>query len=259
MWLVGDLGNRGPDSLGTLRWVRDQGDSVVSVLGNHDLHLLARYEGILGARRRDTLDPVLEAADAGALCDWLADRPFVHREGRELLVHAGVPPDWTLDDIERGAELARRALRQDRRGFLDALYALRGEAAERGPVSPAAADGARAASAFTRLRIVDREGAPEFAFDGPPEAIPAGYRPWFEKSNFGKSGFERSPAPGGLRVLFGHWAALGLMVSEHAVCLDSGCVWGGSLTAMRLEDGSFVIQPAVPGDSPPPPSKSEIG
>ena len=232
---VGDLVNRGPDSLGVLRWARDQGDSVACVLGNHDLHLLARREGVT-APRKDTLAPVLDAPDADELCDWLAALPFVHEEEGFLLVHAGFLPGWGLADIERAASEARNALRRDRRGFLASLYALRNAASsERGGAD------ALAASVFTRLRIVDAGGQPAFDFDGPPEAIPAGHGPWFEAASL----------PAGRTVLFGHWAALGLMVSERAVCLDSGCVWEGSLTAMRLEDGALAIEPAARGDGRP--------
>ena len=242
---AGDLVNRGPDSLGMLRWARDRGDSVVSVLGNHDLHLLARREGVLPDNRRDTLTPVLEAPDADELCDWVAANPFVHREGRFLLVHAGFLPEWDLGEIRRRAALAEGAIRSDRRGFLESLYALRRRPAAGPADTPApgaAAEGVHAASIFTRIRIVDRAGNPDFEFDGPPEEIPSGYRPWFRQA---RAAAERT-------VLFGHWAALGLTVAEGAVCLDSGCVWDGSLTALRLDDGELRIQQAVPGDGRPP-------
>lgn len=243
IWLVGDLVNRGPDSLGMLRWARDQGDSLRVVLGNHDLHLLAQREKIADGRERDTLAPVLDAPDAGDLCDWLAGQPFLHEEGRFLMVHAGLLPGWSLAAARRAAAGAGRALVSDRRGFLRRLYALRGDGRGAGSQEASAVpdrlgEVAAAASVLTRLRMVSRSGRPLFVFDGPPEAAPPDTRPWFDRSRL----------PPGRTVLFGHWAALGLMVSESAVCLDSGCVWGGSLTAMRLEDGSLTIQRAVPGD-----------
>ena len=241
LWFVGDLVNRGPDSLGMLRWAYRHRDSLVCVLGNHDLHLLAQREGVIPARPRDTLAPLLAAPDAGELCDWVAGLPFVHRENGFLLVHAGLLPRWDLAAVEAAGAAAREALARDRRGFLRALYSLRGDRLAADDEKSPGADLGRAvaaASVFTRIRIVDGEGTPSFDFDGVPEAIPPGHRPWFECLSL----------PEELTVLFGHWAALGLMVSERAVGLDSGCVWNGSLTALRLEDGELRIQPAAEGD-----------
>ena len=245
LWFVGDLVNRGPDSLGMLRWAYRNRESVVCVLGNHDLHLLAQREGVIPARPGDTLAPVLDAPDAGALCDWVAGLPFVHREDGFLLVHAGFLPGWSLSDIETAAAGASAFLAQDRRGFLRDLYSLRGDRRDDperatdvsgGDSGP----GVAAASVFTRIRVVDAAGAPAFRFDQSPEAIPPGHRPWFEAVSLPD-----------VTVLFGHWAALGLMVSERNVCLDSGCVWNGSLTALRLEDGVLRIQPAAARDGQP--------
>ncbi len=240
LWFVGDLVNRGPDSLGMLRWAYRRRDSLVCVLGNHELHLLAQHEGVIPARGRDTLEPLLAAPDAAALCDWVAGLPFVHRENGFLLVHAGVPSGWDLPQIESGGRAANRALAQDRVRFLRALYSLRGDRPGDAGELPGngAGEAVRAASVFTRIRIVNADGRPAFDFDGVPETIPPGHRPWFEGLSL----------PGDLTVLFGHWAALGLMVSDRAVCLDSGCVWNGSLTALRLEDGELRIQPAAAGD-----------
>jgi len=231
LWFVGDLVNRGPDSLGMLRWVRDHEDSVTVVLGNHDLHLLALDAGVRKLQGGDTLLPVLEAPDGAALCDWLSVRPFSHHEGRFAMVHAGIPPGWSLKKAEKRALRAGKKLREDRRRFLKDLYRLRSG-------KDAASRGVAAASLLTRLRAVDSAGAPLFGFDGPPEELPSGARPWFD-----------GLPPPGPTILFGHWAALGLPVTDRAICLDSGCVWGGSLTAMRLEDGALAIQPALPEES----------
>ena len=241
LWFVGDLVNRGPDSLGMLRWAYRHRDSLVCVLGNHDLHLLAQREGVIPARPRDTLAPLLAAPDAGELCDWVAGLPFVHREDGFLLVHAGLLPGWELADVEAAGVAASEGLSRDRTGFLRALYSLRGDRppeADEQSRGGALGRAVAAASVFTRIRIVGGEGTPSFDFDGVPEAIPPGHRPWFECLSL----------PEELTVLFGHWAALGLMVSAQTVCLDSGCVWNGSLTALRLEDGELRIQPAAPGD-----------
>ena len=196
---------------------------------------------MIPARPRDTLAPLLAAPDAGELCDWVAGLPFVHRENGFLLVHAGLLPEWTLVELEAAGAAASEGLSRDRPGFLRALYSLRGDRPpedDDGSGGDALGRAVTAASVFTRIRIVDGEGTPSFDFDGVPEAIPPGHRPWFEGLSL----------PGDLTVLFGHWAALGLMVAEPAVCLDSGCVWNGSLTALRLEDGALRIQPAAAGD-----------
>ena len=138
-------------------------------------------------------------------------------------------------DRGAGGRGGAAALARDRRGFLSVLYGL---LAGRTAPSSGVVGAARAAIAFTRIRIVGPDGIPAFAFDGPPEAIPPAHRPWFEAASL----------PGTRTVLFGHWAALGLMVTKEAVALDSGCVWEGALTAMRLEDGALAVEPTVAGD-----------
>ena len=246
--LLGDLVNRGPDSLGVLRWARGQGDSLAVVLGNHDLHLLACRAGVRPPGRRDTLQPLLAAPDADELCAWLAKQPFLHRERGFLAVHAGFLPSWTETGLANAAATAAAALRNDPGAFLRALY--RRRAAEPAPAPPAAAvpdpgsagEAARNARVLTGIRLVDRRGRPDFGFDGAPETIPPGRRPWFEAAAI----------PEDRTVLFGHWSALGLTVGERAVCLDSGCVWNGFLTAMRLEDGALRMEPTAPGDGRPP-------
>ncbi len=227
---VGDLVNRGPDSLGMLRWARDHGDCVESVLGNHDLHLLAQAAGVRKPAHRDTLKPILDAPDGPELCDWLARRPFLLEADGHVVVHAGIPPAWSLGEAARRAQAAEAALRTDRRRFLRELYRVRARADGTG-------EAAETASVLTRLRAVDRSGEPVFGFDGTPEDLPPGARTWFEARR-----------PEGPRVVFGHWAALGLVVAERAIGLDSGCVWGAFLTAMRLEDGAFAFEPALPGE-----------
>ena len=219
------------------------------MLGNHDLHLLACRAGLRRPRGRDTLAPVLEAPDADELCDWLAARPFLLREEGFLAVHAGFLPSWSRNDLAAAAAAAQSALWRDPNGFLKALYRLRAaaaipSAAVDGPAStPASATAAAAwpARVLTGIRLVDRRGLPDFRFDGTPETIPPGRRPWFEAAAI----------PPGETVLFGHWSALGLTVTGRAVCLDSGCVWNGFLTAMRLEDGALRMEPAAPGDGRP--------
>ena len=234
-WLVGDLVNRGADSLGALRWAREHASATV--LGNHDLHLLAVAAGLREQRRGDTLDEILAAPDREELLDWLADQPF-HRwvPGHSgapgwLMVHAGILPGWSLKRASRLAERASEALREDRRGFLKRLFD--SKARRRDPLLAAA-------RTLTTLRCVDQEGAPYGDFKGPPSERPRGTQPWFSAP--------RRAWAGECRVLFGHWAALGLRVEEDAVALDSGCVWGRGLSAYRLEDGALVTAPTEPED-----------
>jgi len=235
LWLVGDLINRGPDSLGVLRWARDLGDRAVVVLGNHELSLFATIAGVRRLRARDTMRDVLEAPDRDELVAWLVDRPLLHRAGEFVLVHAGLSPGWSVDAAEEAARAAERALRGDQHRAL--LKLVRVEAPERWD---AAADGLERHAAtlvqLTWLRAVRPDGSAMLGFSGPPEEAPAGCVPWW-----------RHPARRSVdaTVLFGHWAAFGHRIEPGIVALDSGCVWGGQLTAFRLEDGAVFQQPRI--------------
>jgi bis(5'-nucleosyl)-tetraphosphatase (symmetrical) len=219
LWLVGDLVNRGPKSLEVLRWAKEH--DVCCVLGNHDLHLLARAEGARPPGRNDTLSPILKADDRRALLGWLGSRPLLVAEDRAVLVHAGIPPRWSLDKARRRAEEVEHLLRRD------------GAGAVMGVLPTARPRAVRALAAFTRMRFVDGKGRPDYLFKGPPSQRPTGQRPWFEAG-----------LPDRL-VVFGHWAALGLRVTPGAWGLDTGCVWGGALTAACLETGEVVQQRAL--------------
>lgn len=235
LWLVGDLVNRGPHSLEALRWARRTherlGERFVTVLGNHDLHLLARDVGAAKAKRLDTLDDVLAARDRTELVEWLARRPLLHRDQRALVVHAGLLPAWTREEAEKLARSAEAHL-QDRDARRRLLEQLRADPRVAGP--------AHTAAVLTRLRTLDRNDVPS-SFSGAPDEAPGDERPWFERP-----GRWREPTP----VLFGHWAALGLYRGDGVIGLDSGCVWGGALTALRLDDGRTIQQPACDGAVP---------
>lgn len=217
---VGDLVNRGPRSLDVLRFVRDLGGRAETVLGNHDLHLLSRAAGLARKRAGDTLEQVLRSRDRDDLLGWLRERPFALLAGRTLLVHAGLLPSWTVAGTLSRSARASRLLASERG---DALLRALGSGDEGGPFGRAAAD----ARVFTRLRTVDRRGAPCEGFKGAPEAAPPGCLAWYALPG------RRSA---GTPVVFGHWAALGLHLGRDAVCLDSGCVWKGALSALRLSD-----------------------
>lgn len=238
LWLVGDLVNRGPGSLDVLRWARELGDRLTVVLGNHDLHLLARGLGAAAAKPTDTLDAVLAAPDRDELLAWLRARPLLHREGDLLLVHAGLLPEWTVGEAETQARDVERALRGPEAAE---LLARPRRHAPRGWIAGLENLPRRqlALLALTRLRTMSLHGEPEFDFSGPPDGAPAGHIPWFRMP--GRRSAEAT-------VVFGHWAALGLHRGPHHLALDSGCVWGGTLTALRLDDRTVVQEPAANED-----------
>ena len=225
LWFVGDLVNRGPDSLGVLRYIRSFGPSVRVVLGNHDIFLLAVSEGVVTLRPKDTISDVLEAGDRLDLIDWLRHQPLHYREGSFLMIHAGLLPQWTTQDAARLAGEVETALQGD--GFRSFLRFLFHE-----PVvtwSPSLTGTLRlvtVARVLTRLRTCTPSG--EISdFSGRPEETPLGYQPWF--SIPGRKSADTT-------LITGHWAALGLHIEPNLLAIDSGCVWGRQLTAVRLED-----------------------
>ena len=235
LWLTGDLVNRGPRSLDVLRWARDQGSSLVTILGNHDLHLLARVAGAQGEKKRDTLDDVLHAPDRDALCDWLRARPIAHVEGDRVLIHAGLHPQWTIDDVRTYAIELQHELRGDTwREFL--AKTSNGPAPVWTPQLHGADRWRAQLSYFVRARMLDEAGRIVGDYDGPPQGSPAGTSPWFAMP--GKKWATHT-------AVFGHWAALGLDVGKHHIGLDTGCVWGKALTAIRLDDRSIISVKAV--------------
>jgi bis(5'-nucleosyl)-tetraphosphatase (symmetrical) len=226
LWLVGDLVNRGPDSLHVLRLVKSLGDNAITVLGNHDLHLLAVAEGTAELHRSDTLDEVLGAPDRDELLFWLRQQCLLHAEGDYVLVHAGLLPQWS---VKRAASLAREvesALRgDDYATFLSRMY---GNAPHNWHDDLEGYKRLRViTNVFTRMRICTLQGELEFKFKGEVEHIPAGYLPWFDVP-------ERKSRKA--TVIFGHWSALGLKLTPNVIALDTGCLWGGPMTAIRLED-----------------------
>lgn len=224
LWLVGDLVNRGPQSLEALRFVRALGDNVVVVLGNHDLHLLAIACGCRGARRSDTLEEILQASDRDVLLEWLASRPLAHFEAGDLLVHAGVVPQWTVETTLRLAREVEFALRDDPRHLFDHMY---GDEPDLWSPDLEGSDRLRfAINVLTRMRVCTREGRINLRLKGKPPPAGSTWLPWFDVE---------SRHTRGNRVVFGHWSALGLVVRDDVIGLDSGCVWGGTLTAIDLD------------------------
>lgn len=233
LWFVGDLVNRGPGSLEVLRLVKSLGDSAITVLGNHDLHLLAVAEGIGELHHSDTLGEILHAPDRDGLLHWLRHQRLLYAQGEHVLVHAGLLPQWSVTQAQDLAREVERALRSDDYAvFLARMY---------GNVPHSWSDDLDGykrlrviVNAFTRLRICTAQGEMEFKFKGEVERMPEGYLPWFEVP--GRKSADAT-------VLFGHWSALGLMVRGNAIALDTGCLWGGPMTAIRLEDRKLFQVP----------------
>jgi bis(5'-nucleosyl)-tetraphosphatase (symmetrical) len=238
LWFVGDLVNRGPKSLAALRFVRSLGEAAVVVLGNHDFHLLCLAEGFAQQRSDDTLEEVLAAPDAPQLLEWLRRRPLMHVAAGYAMVHAGLLPQWTIDQAQALAREVEAALRgRQYREFLSHLYGTEPRAWRDDLTGW---DRLRViVNAMARLRYCSAAGEMALAAEG--RDAPPGYRHWFELR----------PATE-LPVICGHWSALGLKLTEKLVALDSGCVWGGSLSALRLEDRRLFQVPCrgyrEPGD-----------
>jgi bis(5'-nucleosyl)-tetraphosphatase (symmetrical) len=227
IWFTGDLVNRGPKSLDVLRYVRSLGHNAICVLGNHDLHLLALA---FGTKRKlksgDTVDDVLAAKDRDTLLEWLIARPLVHFDAGygDLLVHAGLIPQWNAGTAVELAHQVESALATDARGVFDDMY---GDQPDRWSGARMPAERLRfAINVFTRMRICTPEGRVELKMKGPGYDVRPPWRPWFEHENR----LSRN-----VRVIFGHWSARGLVRSHGVIGLDTGCVWGGSLTAFDLD------------------------
>ncbi len=228
---VGDLVNRGPESLRTLRQVMALGERARVVLGNHDLHLLAVSQGIRPPGRGDTLDDILQAPDRDELLDWLRSQPLALMADDHLVVHAGVLPLWTAAKVlALSAEVEEQLQGEAWTDFLRTMY---GNEPARWDEDLRGADRWRCiVNALTRLRFCTADGEMEFATKEGPGQPPAGYLPWFDVP-----GRRTADVP----LAFGHWSTLGLVQRKNLAGLDSGCVWGGRLSAMRLSDG-FVVQ-----------------
>jgi bis(5'-nucleosyl)-tetraphosphatase (symmetrical) len=234
LWLVGDLVNRGPESLAVLREVRQLGDAATTVLGNHDLHLLTVAAGHRRPHRDDTLDTILQAPDRDELIAWLAAQPLVVIEGDRLLVHAGLLPQWTPATALMLSREVQAMLASDRaKEFLGVLY---GDEPRRWQDDLAGYDRLRAAvNACTRLRFCAADGTMDFQEKRGAGHTPDGFLPWFAHPG-------RQSAR--MTVICGHWSTLDLVLTPNVLMLDSGCLWGGTLTALRLPDRRVMQVPS---------------
>jgi bis(5'-nucleosyl)-tetraphosphatase (symmetrical) len=228
LWLVGDLVNRGPESLKVLRRIRALGGAATVILGNHDLHLLAVGYADAKLRSDDTLSDILAAPDRDALLEWLCSRALMHEDApmRVTMLHAGLPPQWDLKTARQCAREFEKALQRDPKKLLQRLYGdepdqwddgLQGEARLRFIVN-----------CFTRLRYVDAEGRLALRAKGSPKKEKTkSLIPWFEAQG--------ARWRGGARIICGHWSTLGFFQNEDITAIDTGCVWGDKLTAIRLD------------------------
>jgi bis(5'-nucleosyl)-tetraphosphatase (symmetrical) len=227
LWFVGDLVNRGPASLQALRRIRALGDSATVVLGNHDLHLVAVALGVARVRSDDTLDEILAAPDRDSLMEWLINRPLLHVEPslNLCLLHAGLAPQWDLATARACAREFEQALVKNPNRVLGEMY---GDEPNRWDAALTGGGRLRfIVNCFTRLRYVDTAGRLALRAKGAPKkAQPKALHPWFEAPD---------AAWLGPRVVFGHWSTLGWLRTARVISLDTGCVWGGSLTALRLD------------------------
>jgi bis(5'-nucleosyl)-tetraphosphatase (symmetrical) len=226
LWFVGDLVNRGPQSLATVRFVKRLGDRAITVLGNHDLNLLAVAEGIRKPHRGDTDGDILAAPDRDELLAWLRRRKMLHVENGYAMVHAGLLPQWTISQAAALAREVEGALRAP--GYRQFLRDMYGNEPVRWRDDLAGTDRLRVVvNAMARMRLTSADGALELDYKMGLDRVPPGYMPWYDAPQ---------RASRGVTILFGHWASHGLLVREDVVCLDSGCVWGRALSALRLED-----------------------
>lgn len=243
LWFTGDLVNRGPGSLAVLRLVKGLGKAAITVLGNHDLHLLALAEGQApGKYRSDSLAPVLAAPDRDELLDWLRHRPLWHYDAAlgYALVHAGLPPEWDGEEAARRSAEVEACLQGD--GFREFLGQMYGDAPNRWSESLAGWDRLRfITNCLTRLRYCAKDGSLVLDQKGPPSRRTEGLLPWFEVPG---------RASQGLGILFGHWSTLRVdpeaMARHRVYPLDTGCCWGGRLTALDLTTGRFLGVPCRP-------------
>ena len=243
LWFAGDLVNRGSDSLSTLRFVKSLGDSAITVLGNHDLHLLA-----IAADHKQTKDKglkkILKADDGPELLHWLRKQPLIHHDADLdfTIAHAGIYPKWSLSQAQEYADELHDVLKSD--NYLDFIHNMYGNKPKKWKNKLTGWDRLRfICNAFTRMRFCSEDSKLDFKKNGTPKVEPSEVIPWFD-------------VPGrkmkSQRILFGHWSTLGLLKREDVYALDTGCVWGGQLTALRIDLAEpQYISIDCPGDANP--------
>ncbi len=224
LWFAGDLVNRGPKSLETLRFVKSLGSSAISVLGNHDLHLLATAFKQRKAHKKDSLSEILAAPDRDELLDWLRHRPLFHHQKDFCLLHAGLPPQWDFEKTKAMANKAEKTLRDD--DYLEFFKVMYGDQPNIWSSDLKGMDKIRfIINCFTRMRYCDKHGKMDFKHSGAPGTQPNYLMPWFKVP-------KRQSKE--MTIIFGHWSTLGYYQGDNCYAIDTGCLWGGELTALEL-------------------------
>ncbi len=226
LWFVGDIVNRGPESLETLRFVKNLGKRAISVLGNHDLHLLAVVHGFRKSSGKDTLEDILRAPDRDELCQWLAAQPLIHVDDTldHVLVHAGIYPGWSLKRARKLSKELHGELTGNLPEFLSRMY---GNTPDNWRKDLNREDRQRfAINAFTRMRYCRPDGSLDFDYNGSPAHAPASLLPWHEVAN--RKVQDKS-------IIFGHWSSHPAICRSGVIPTDRGCVWGGDLVAYAIE------------------------
>ena len=224
LWFAGDLVNRGPKSLETLRFVKGLGKSAITVLGNHDLHLLASAYKQRQLHKKDSLSPVLQAPDCDELLYWLRYQPLFHYNDDFCLVHAGLPPQWNFSKAKKMALKAEKVLKGDK--YVEFFKAMYGDKPDVWSSDLRGVNKIRfIVNCFTRIRYCDSDGRLDFKHNGAVGSQPNHLIPWFKVPG-------RQSAD--LKIIFGHWSALGYYQGHNCYAIDTGCLWGGQLTAIKL-------------------------
>lgn len=232
LWLTGDLVNRGPKSLEVLRFAKEHDYCVQTVLGNHDLHLLAVANGHAEARKGDTLNPILKAADKNVLLDWLRAQPLMIQQKQHVMVHAGLLPHWDIEMAMKYAQQVQNVLTSERFDwFLQNMYGNKpvkdhGEMTELERLR-------FTLNVMTRMRVINQQHELDLDFKGEVTEMPEHLLPWFKAKN---------PAWNDHTIVFGHWSALGLHIGDNVIALDTGAIWGRTLTAINLSDHKRIVQ-----------------
>jgi len=240
LWLVGDIINRGAFSLEVLRWCYEHQHQIKIVLGNHDLHALVVAEGIRLPHRGDTLQTILDAPDRDVLLTWLRNQPLAISNDEYLMVHAGLLPQWTVNEALAYAREVESALQSEL--YIDFLRNIYGNTPNCWHHDLSGFDRLRViTNTFTRLRVCTEEGVQDFDFKGELKDIPSGFIPWFDLPTRQSKGTQ---------IIFGHWSALGLHERDHVYAIDTGCLWGGKLTAMCLENKAIFQVASDKKDKP---------
>ena len=232
IWFVGDLVNRGPQSLETVRFVKSLGDAAVCVLGNHDIHLIACHANVQTCKPQSTLRQILDSRDADDIINWLRTQPLLHHDEslNWTMVHAGVLPQWDLALAKFCAQEVEQQLRSD--NYINFLQHAYGDTPNQWSNDLNDRDRWRISlNTFTRLRFCDEQGVMDFEHKGPPGEQSPNLHAWFDVPRKSEN----------LRILFGHWSTLGLKNTENLLALDTGCLWGKQLTAARIDVDPVII------------------